>query len=435
MERDLDLWVPAIRKGRTTRRGLFRGALVLVGGLSVALLDACAPAPAQPTPAPTKPAAPAQPTPAPPSASPTAAPAAKASPAPTGVVKIGAVAPLTGSIAKMGQEVANSVKLAAEHWNAKGGVLGSRIEVVEGDDQGNPQQGVTVAEKLAADPAILGVVYGITSVTCIPASEVFEKVDLVMVSPGCTNVRVTDRRLKVVNRTCARDDSQAPAGAIFMFEDLKMKKVAVLDDGTAGPRGAADEFEKKAKSLGMAVTRAVIKAGDKDFRAILGTLPKDINGIYASIWAPEAALIAKQRKEVGLNVPMVGPDGQFEPIDYIQAAGGAAEGNYVSFVGPDVRQIPEAAQYVKDFEAKYGAFASYGPLAYEAANIIIDGIRRAGKADRAAVRDAVRNTKDFKGILGVPITFDDKGDVAGGLIWMYQVKGDKFVQVKVIKTT
>lgn len=409
------------RKRVVTRRQLLRGAVLVTGGLGLTLLQACG----QASPAPASS----------PASSPAGAAATKAPAASGGTIKIAAVAPLTGNIAKMGQEVANSVRLAAEHWNAKGGVLGRQIEVVEGDDQGNPQQGVTVAEKLSADPGIVGVVYGITSVTCIPASEVFEKVNLVMISPGCTNTKVTDRELKTVNRTCARDDSQAPAGAIFMSEDLKVKKVAVLDDGTSGPRGAADEFEKKAKSLGMNVTRAVIKSGDKDFRAVLGTLPKDIEGIYSSMWAPDAALIAKQRKELGLNVPMVGPDGQFEPIDYVQAAGGAAEGNYVSFVGPDVRQIPDAAQYVKDFEAKYGQFASYGPLAYEAASIIIAAIERAGKTDREAVRDAVRVTKDFKGILGVPITFDGKGDVAGGLIWIYQVKGDGFVQLKVIKTT
>jgi len=413
-----------LRQRGVTRRELLRGAVVLTGGLGLTLLQACG----QQAPA-------ASPSPAQPAGAATKAPAAQGQPAASGgTVRIGAIAPLTGNIAKMGQEVVNSVKLAAEHQNAKGGVLGKQIEVVEGDDQGNPQQGVTVAEKFAADQTIMGVVHGITSVTCIPASEVFEKANLVTISPGCTNTAVTDRGLKVANRTCARDDAQAPAGAIFMHDELKISKVAVIDDGTSGPRGAADEYEKKAKSLGMTVTRAVIKSGDKDFRAILGTLPKDIQGIYAPVWAPDHALIAKQRKEVGLDVPLMGADGDFEPVDYIQAAGGAAEGNYVSFVGPDVRTVPEAATYVKDFEAKYGQFASYGPLAYEAANILFDGIKRAGKLDRAAIRDAVRNTKDFKGILGVPVSFDAKGDVAGGLIWIYQVKDGKFVQVKVVKT-
>ena len=79
-------------------------------------------------------------------------------------------------LAKQGQEVANAVKLAAAEWNKKGGVLGKQIEVVEADDQGNPQVGVAAGEKVAGDPAVMGAVWGITSVTCIPVSEIFEKV-------------------------------------------------------------------------------------------------------------------------------------------------------------------------------------------------------------------------------------------------------------------
>src|SRR5262249_39788667 len=158
--------------------------------------------------------------------------------------------------------------------------------------------------------------------------------------------------------------------------------------------------------------RYQVRAGDKDFRAILGTVPKDVGAIYASLWAPEAALIAKQLPDVGLEVRMIGPDGQFEPKDYVEASGGAAEGNYVTVLAPDMKKVPAAARFVKAFEAKYGTLSSYGPLAYEAANIMLEAAKKAGKTDRAAVRDAVRKTKDYQGILGVPITFNDKGDVA-----------------------
>ena len=349
------------------------------------------------------------------------------------VIKIAAGVPLTGPLAKQGQEVANAVKLAVEEWNAKGGVLGRKIEVLEADDQGNPQVGVAAAEKVAADSAVLGAVWGITSVTCIPVSEVLDRVNVTLISPGCTNPKVTDRGLKNVNRVCARDDAQGPAGAMFAVQDLKAKKIAIFDDGTTGPegrrrRGGEDGEAARARPP----LRYVIRAGDKDFRAILATMPKDVNVIYASLWAPDAALIAKQLPDVGLNVRMIGPDGQYEPVDYIQASGGAAEGNYVSFLVPDLKKIPAAAAFVKAFEAKYGPVSSYGPLAYEAANIILEAIKKVGKADRAAVRDAVRATKNYKGILGIPIIFDDKGDVAGGVIYFYQVKGAGFEQVKTI---
>lgn len=347
-------------------------------------------------------------------------------------IKIAVGAPLTGPLAKMGQEVANAVKLAAEEWNAKGGVLGRKIQVVEADDQGNPQIGVAAAEKVAADPAVVATVWGITSVTCMPVSEILQKANLALISPGCTNPRVTDRGLNNTNRVCARDDAQGPAIAMFGVQDLKAKKVAIFDDGTTGPKGAADEVEKKAKALGAQVLRYQVRQGDKDFRAILGTLPKDVDLIVPSLWAPEAALMAKQLPDVGLDVRMIGPDGQFEVKDYIEASGGAAEGNYVTFLAPDMKKIPPAARFVKAFESKHGPLSSYGPLAYEAANIIFEAIKRAGKADRALVRDSVRATKNYQGILGVPISFDAKGDVIGGLIFVYQVRGANFEQVKTI---
>lgn len=348
------------------------------------------------------------------------------------VIKIAVGVPLTGPLARQGQEVANAVKLAAEEWNAKGGVLGKKIEVMEADDQGNPQVGVAAAEKVAADALVVATVWGITSVTCLPVSEILHKSSIALISPGCTNPRVTDRRLNNTNRVCARDDAQAPAAAIFAVQDLKARRIAAFDDGTTGPKGAADEFDKKARALGASVQRYQVRAGDKDFRAVLGTLPKNTDLVLASLWAPEAALIAKQLPDVGLDLRMIGGDGQFEPKDYIEASGGAAEGNYVTFLAPDMKKVPSGASFVKKFEAKYGTLSSYGPLAYEAANIIFEAIKKAGKADRAAVRDAVRATRNYKGVLGVPISFDDKGDVSGGLIYVYQVKGLGFEQVKTI---
>ncbi len=345
------------------------------------------------------------------------------------VVKIAAGAPLTGQIAKQGQEVANAVKLAVEDWNKKGGVLGKKIEVLDADDQGNPQVGVAAAEKVAADPAVMGTVWGITSVTCIPASEVLERSSIVLITPGCTNPKVTDRGLKNVERICARDDLQGPAGLYYMVKTLGMKKVAVFDDGTTGPRGVADAVEAEGKKLGVTILRYVIRSGDKDFRSILGTIPKDVDGIYAGIWAPDAALIAKQLSDVGLNVRMVGPDGMFEPVDYIQASAGAAEGNYVTFLVPDVKKIPAAQDFLKEFEAKYGTLSSYGPLAYESTNIVLTAIQKVGKLDRAAIAAAVRATSGYQGILGFPITFDEKGDVKGAQVYIYQVKGDHFEQL------
>ena len=116
------------------------------------------------------------------------------------VVKIAVAIPLTGQLARDGQGAAHAVHLAADEWNQKGGVLGRRIEVVDADDQANPQVAVSAAEKVIADPGILGVLWGITSSTCIPVSDLTERAGLVMVSPGCGNPKLTERGLKTVFR-------------------------------------------------------------------------------------------------------------------------------------------------------------------------------------------------------------------------------------------
>jgi len=208
--------------------------------------------------------------------------------------------------------------------------------------------------------------------------------------------------------------------------------LTATEEGAAAWKRARAYGAKKAKALGAQTLRYQVRAGDKDFRAILGTVPKDVNLIVPSLWAPEAALMAKQLPDVGLDVRMIGGDGIFEIKDYIEASGGAAEGNYVTFLAPDMRTLPAGASFVKAFEAKYGPLSSYGPLAYEAANIILEAVKRVGKPDRAAVRDAVRATKNYRGVLGVPLTFDDKGDVSGGLIFIYRVKGPAFEQIKTV---
>src|SRR5207247_7112281 len=168
----------------------------------------------------------------------------------------------------------------------------------------------------------LGAAWGVPAGPGLPVPEALARVNLVLIRPGGTDPKVPARGLKNTNRVCARDDAQGPAGAIFAVQDLKAKKIAIFDDGTTGPKGVADEVEKKAKLLSAQALRYVIRAGDKDFRAVLATVPKDVSLIYASLWAPDAALIAKQLPDVGLNVRIIGPDGQFEPVDYIQASGG-----------------------------------------------------------------------------------------------------------------
>jgi branched-chain amino acid transport system substrate-binding protein len=362
------------------------------------------------------------------------APAAADGAAGPRAVKLGVRTALSGSVAKPGNEVLQSVQLAAEQWNARGGVAGMRVEVVGADDASNPAQASTVSQQLCADGDVIGVVGSFQSATGIPSSEVLNKCSLAYIAPGETNPKLTDRGLDNVNRVCPRDDDQGPAVAIYARDVLQANKVFVLDDQSTGGKGLADQFEKQATQLGMTTQRGAIKVGDKDFRAILSTMPRDIDAVYFGGFAPEGALMAKQMRELGYQQPLMGGDPLYEPEDFVRASGGAAESGVVSFIGADIHSVPAAADYVQSFEARYGPVSSYGPQAYEAANLILTALQKVGKPERAAVRDAVRQTRDYQGVLGIPITFDDKGDVAGGQIFVFRVKDGKLVQDRLIKT-
>lgn len=368
-------------------------------------------------------------TPAGGTSSPTAVASAQPSAAGGEPIKLGTIVPLSGGVAKLGTEIANAVELAVDEWNAKGGIAGRQIVLVKQDDQCDAAQAGTAAQKIADDPDILGVVGALCSSATIPASDVLVKANVAMITPSSSSPEVTDRGLANVNRVCARDDVQGPAQAGFL-KSLNVTKIAAIDDGTTGPKVNNDLMQKEAESLGISVSRYTIRAGDKDFRSVLGTIPKDVGAIVAAVYAPEAALLAQQRIEVGLKVPMISTDGSFDVEGYIAAAGGAAEGNYVTFLAPDINKIPSAKAFFDAYTPKYGAPASYGPLAYDAANIILTAIEKDGSFDRAGVMKAVRETASFASILGQPITFDDKGDVEGAQIYVYQVKGSKFEFVK-----
>lgn len=355
-------------------------------------------------------------------------------------VKIGAIGPFTGQLSKIGLDSLNAIKMAADEFNESKALPGVTVEVVMGDDAADPAKSTAVAEKFAADNAMVGIIGPMTSSGVNAILPILEKNNLVMITQSGTNPKLSEQGFKVMHRVCPRDDDQAPAAAQFIVNDLKVKSVYMIDDkGTYG-QGLADEVEKNLKALGVsAITRAQISGDDKDFSAIL-TKVKAANPdlLYLAIPSPaQAATIVKQMVGMGLKMKVMGGDGIREQDELIKGSGGAAEGVYATSIGPLLKDVPEAKEFVKKFEAKYGAMSMYSAQSYEATKVLLEGLKKAGvkdgKVDRKAVLDAVHKTKDFKGVLGVPITFNDKGDLAGSAIFVVQVKGNDFTQLKAVQ--
>ncbi|MEN6460779.1 MAG: branched-chain amino acid ABC transporter substrate-binding protein [Syntrophomonas sp.] len=354
------------------------------------------------------------------------------------VIKIASVTPLSGSNAAIGEDIKLGAQMAFDEKKAELEKLGFKVEFAPQDDQADPKMGVTVAQKLIADKSFMAVVGHFNSGVAIPSSEIYNKDNLCMVSPGTTNPDVTDRKLPSVNRICARDDVQGPMGADFVMKDLSAKKVFIIHDKTTYGQGIAQEFQKRAKAIGLEVAGFEgITAGESDFSGVLNkvsSVKPDVvyfGGIY-----PEGSLLIRQMSEKGIKAKFMGPDGM-DNAEVVKIAGDAAIGTCYSSPAADIARTPEGKDWVKRFQAKFnkepGNWSAYG---YDSMTVIIEGLKNAinkngGKIPtRKQVCEAVRATKDLQGVTSV-ITMDAKGDNMGAKLYISEFKEAKYPAIVV----
>ncbi|HEY6873071.1 MAG TPA: branched-chain amino acid ABC transporter substrate-binding protein [Geobacteraceae bacterium] len=342
------------------------------------------------------------------------------------VVRIGAAGPLTGDMAVFGQDQLNGMKLAVEEWNARGGVLGKKIEIVEGDDQRDPKQAVAAANKLVNE-RVAGVVGHFNSNCSIPAAAVYNRAGIPEISHGSTNPQYTDQGFDNGFRVCGRDDQQGKVAAEYAVNVLKAKRIAVLHDKTTYGQGLADEFRKAVGTRAEILISEGIGVGEKDYSPVV-TKVKALNpdlvffgGIYV-----EGGLLVRQFKAVGGTAPFIGGDGIMSE-ELVKIGGPATEGTYATF-GPDTKESPSAKGFNENYRKKYGEPGVYSVYAYDATNILLQAIRNAGTTDGKKVNAAIRAI-DYNGALG-HIQFDTKGDVKVSPYVVWKVEGGKFKQVK-----
>lgn len=341
-------------------------------------------------------------------------------------VKIAVCGPLTGDQGKMGEDIQHGVELAVLQWNAKGGVLGRKVEVALGDDQHDPKQARAVAVTLI-NQGVAGVVGHFNSSCTIPASDVYSEAGIPMITPASTNPQVTDRGYENVFRVCGRDDQQGRVAARYAVEVLKMKKVAVLHDKTTYGEGLANEFRRALGDSVKVVYQGGIMQEDLDYKAVLASVKAAepelwfFGGIY-----PQAARLVKQARELGLAATFMSGDGTLD-MEFIKIAGPAAEGAIVTF-GPDPERIPTAKAFLEEYHKRYGKHGPYSLYAYDAANILLEGIRKAGSTEGAKVCAAIR-AEGHEGAFG-PIAFDAKGDVKTAPYICWKVVREAFVPIE-----
>jgi len=362
---------------------------------------------------------------------PAAAPA-PATEAPSGPVeiKIAFFSPLTGGAAFLGTEQLAFARLAVEDFNK--GMVPYHATLVEEDTDITPDKAVPVAERTAADETILGVVGPAGSGQVEATAEIFETAGLAHVSPSATRPSLATAGNKTFFRVVPNDDVQGPTDANYIADEIGAKNVYVLDDQESYGTNLADTVDKVLKQKGVTTTRASVTQADTDFSSLVTTIKGSGAELvfFAGQIPSQGALLAKQLKEQGVDIPVFGGDGFFSSKEYIDDAGGATEGSYASVFFQDIRGIAEAADVAKAADAAFPTWGNFGPPTYAATIVVLEAAVRAHKAgnlSRAGVLAEVAKT-DVK-ILGVPFKFDQNGEVIGATFYISQVKDSKFVQV------
>ncbi len=360
---------------------------------------------------------------------------AKAAPAPAkavapaaSTVKIGHVAPLTGGIAHLGKDNENGARMAVDEINAAGGidVGGAKVkfELVAEDDKADPKEGTLAAQKIV-DAGVVAVVGHLNSGTSIPASKIYSDASVTQISPSATNPKLTEQGFKTTFRVVANDNQQGAVLANFAATEMKAKTIAIIDDRTAYGQGLADVVERVAKEKGInVVAREFTNDKASDFNAILtkvrATKPDVV--MYGGMDAT-AGPMAKQMKQLGIKAPMLAGDGVCSP-EFIKLAGDAAGVLTCSMAGEAVEKMAKGPDFVARYKAKFNQDVQvYSPYSYDAVFVIAEAMKRAGKADRAAIAAAMPAT-NYTGVTGT-IAFDEKGDIKGGAISMMRVQDGK----------
>ena len=355
------------------------------------------------------------------------------------VVKIGHVGPTSGGIAHLGKDNENGARMAIEQLNAKGTMIGGKkvkFELVAEDDAADPKQGTAVAQKLV-DSKVAGVVGHLNSGTTIPASKIYFDAGIPQVSPSATNPKYTRQGFSTAFRLVADDVHLGSTLGKYAVNTLKGKSIAVIDDRTAYGQGVAEEFVKAVKASGGAIAETQYTT-DKatDFSAILTQIKsKKPDVIFFGGMDAVAGPMIRQMKQLGINAKFVGGDG-ICTTDLPKLSGGSmADGQVVCAEagGVEGEQKVGMDKFRADYKAKFGIEVQvYAPYVYDAVNVMVAAMVKAGSAEPAKYLPTLAKTEGFKGVTGT-ISFDAKGDVKNGALTLFTYKGGNRDQIAVVR--
>jgi branched-chain amino acid transport system substrate-binding protein len=334
---------------------------------------------------------------------------------------VAVVGPMTGSEAVFGRQLRDGAQLAVADINAAGGVLGRKLKLEIGDDQCDPKQARSVAEKVASSkiPFVAG---HYCSSSSIPASDAYNEGNVLQITPASTNPTLTERGLWNVFRVCGRDDQQGAVAGEYLAKTYKGKNIAILNDKSTYGKGLADETKKALNKAGVQekMFESYTK-GDKDFNALVSRMKAaGIDVVYIGGYQQEAGLILRQMRDQGMKTVLMAGDALADK-EFAAITGTLGAGSLMTF-GPDPRKRATAKDIVAKFKAKGIDPEGYTLYTYAAFQIWSQAATKAGTTDPKKVAETIR-AGTWNTVLG-PISYDKKGDITALDYVIYVWKGD-----------
>ncbi len=347
-------------------------------------------------------------------------------------ILIGGVHSMTGPEATFGVSTVNGANLALKKINAAGGINGRLIEFKNLDNQGKPEESASAIKRLINQDKVIAIIGEVASSNSLAMAPIAQASKIPMISPSSTNEKVTAQG-DYIFRVCFIDPFQGTVMAKFALNTLKAKNVAILRDTKSDySLGLAEHFKKyMEKNGGKIVDDQTYSKGDLDFKSQLTTIRgKKPDAIFVPGYYTDVGLIARQTRELGIKVPLLGGDG-WDSEKLTEIAKKAIDGSYYS----NHYSADDKAEVVQKFISEYKAAYKKTPdglaaLGYDAMVLLADSMKKTKEITSKNIRDELAKTKDFKGVTG-NITMDSNRNPVKSAVVIELVKGEHHFKEKI----
>lgn len=329
-----------------------------------------------------------------------------------GDILIGTLTPITGSSAKMGEDMNNAIQMAADEINKDGGILGKKIKLVKEDEGCDPQIATAGANKLVSQD-VVAVVGGYCSGAVLPATGVMNQSNIPWILTAANSANIPDQGYKDIFLLNSTAPAQAKTAAEYMVNKLGAKKIAIINDNSAYAVDLAKRTRDDVKDMGADVVAFdAVNPEEKDFNSLMTKLKKlKPDATYWTGYYNVGGLLAKQFHQAGVSGAFGVGDGSNDPTIIKIAGPENAEGLFVTTT-PTPQFQDSAKDWIPKYKEKFNTDPGpYSAISYDGLKVMADAIKRAGSTDKDKIIKALQETDGFQTFSG-PLKFKENGETA-----------------------